>query len=87
MAVVSFDTLAFVERLESAGMAKPQAAVVAKAIHEVAFEQLVTKNDLALTANQLRLELRELEQRLTIRMGGMAAATITILGALIAFHR
>lgn len=80
MAAVAFDALAFVKRMQSAGMEPRQAEALSEALSTVALDQVVT-------INLLDIRLRELEQRLTIRMGAMTAATITILGALIAFHR
>jgi hypothetical protein len=72
----AFDTLAFVKRLSAAGMAAPQAEALAEALTEHAFDELVTKA-------HLENALHKLELRLTIRMGVLAAAIITILGALI----
>jgi len=80
MAVVAFDTLAFVKRMQAAGMEPRQAEAFAEALGNVVLAQMVT-------VDHLDLRLKELEQALTLRMGAMAAATITILGALIAFHR
>jgi len=72
MAQFGFDTLAFVKRLSAAGMNARQAEALAEALTEHAFTDLATKTD-----------LKELELRLTIRMGALSAATIAILGALI----
>ena len=72
MAQLAFDTLAFVKRLAAAGMNTRQAEALAEALTAHAFADLATKAD-----------LKELELRLTIRMGAMNAATIAILGALI----
>jgi hypothetical protein len=70
----AFDTLAFVKRLSAAGMEARQAEALAEALTAHAFHELVTKDD-----------LKDLELRLTIRMGALAAATVAILGALITF--
>lgn len=70
----AFDTLAFVKRLSAAGMEPRQAEALAEALTAHAFDELATKDD-----------LKDLELRLTIRMGALAAATIAILGALITF--
>jgi hypothetical protein len=69
-----FDTLGFVKKLAAAGMNTRQAEALAEALTTHAFEQLATKAD-----------VKELELRLTMRMGAMNAATIAILGALITF--
>jgi hypothetical protein len=68
----AFDTLAFVKRLSAAGMESRQAEALAEALTAHAFDELATKAD-----------LKDLELRLTIRMGALAAATIAVLGALI----
>ncbi len=70
----AFDTLAFVKRLSAAGMEARQAEALAEALTAHAFGELATKDD-----------LKDLELRLTIRMGALAAATVAILGALITY--
>ncbi|MEA3049581.1 MAG: Coiled-coil protein 90-like [Sphingomonadales bacterium] len=75
----AFDTLAFVKRLSAAGMEARQAEALAEALTAHAFDELVTKE-------HLQSALDKLELRLTVRMGVLAAATITILGALITLH-
>jgi len=81
----SFDTLAFVKRLSAAGWDTRQAEALAEALTGNAFDELATKSDLRELGSALRSEMKELELRLTIRMGAMNAATIAILGALITF--
>jgi len=73
MAQLTFDTLAFVKRLAAAGMNTRQAEAFAEALSEHAFTEVATKSD-----------LKELELRLTLRMGAMSAAIIAVLGAMIA---
>jgi hypothetical protein len=76
MAQVIFDTLGFVKKLSSAGMNSRQAEALAEALTTHAFDQLATKTD-----------LKDLELRLTLRMGAISAAStalsIAIIGALI----
>ena len=62
-----FDTLKLARRLESAGF-PPQQAGGAEAIAE-AISGLVTKAD-------LQNAMRDLEQRLTIRLGGMMVVAV-----------
>jgi hypothetical protein len=73
MATVSFDTLRFSRKLEESGFTHDQAVGVAEAFAETSGEAL---------ASQLRLDMRELELRLTMRMGGMAIATVAALVAI-----
>jgi hypothetical protein len=72
---LSFDTLAFAKRLAAAGMQSRQAQALAEALNDIVFDRLATKND-----------LRDLEHRLTVRMGAMITAsmalTVGILGTL-----
>lgn len=75
MAQLGFDTLAFAKRLAAAGMNSSQAEALAEALTEHAFTELATKSD-----------LKELELRLTMRMGAMLAVstalTVAILGTM-----
>ena len=60
---VAFDTLAYARRLRQAGFSEQQAEVQAEALAAVVTETLATKQD-----------LRELEYRLTLRLGVMTVA-------------
>jgi hypothetical protein len=62
-----FDTLKLARRLESAGFPAQQAGDMAEAIAE-AVAQLATKAD-----------LRELEQRMTIKFGGMIVVAVGVI--------
>ena len=73
MAQFGFDTLSFAKQLSTAGMDSRQAEALAEALAE----QLAPKSD-------LKSGLRELELRLTLRMGAIAVASVVILGTLIA---
>jgi hypothetical protein len=83
MATAIFDTHAFVKRLTAAGMPVEQAEILADEHARLLGEQLATKQDIAL----LRAELVAMEQRikdqLTIRFGGMLAAAVAIVAALV----
>lgn len=95
---VSFNTHAFVKRLELSGMSTEQAEALADALGDIVFETSATKTDLRelelrlandLKDLELRLsgDLKDLELRLMSRLGavvaGSTALTIAILGALI----
>ncbi len=66
-----FDTLKLARRLEAAGFAPQQAGDMAGAIAE-AISELVTKAD-------LQAAMRDLEQHLTIRLGGMMVVAVGIV--------
>lgn len=93
-APVSFDTLAFVRKLEDSGMAARQAEALAEALGDIVFKTTATKSDLRELELRLEARLRELELRLTSSLtvklgtaiGASTALTVAILGALISFH-
>jgi len=91
---IPFDTHAYVKRLIAAGVPESQAEVHAQAFVEVVIEQLATKQDLALQSQDIRAEieklraemhaaLKDLELRLTIRMGVMLMAAVAAIAALV----
>lgn len=67
-----FDTLQYTKKLTAAGVSQIQAEVQAEAIKELIDDKLVTKND-------LKIALRELELRMTIKLGGIVITGITLL--------
>ena len=71
---LAFDTHKYVKRLTNAGMPEPQAEVIADEQRSLIEDQLATKRD-----------LKELEQRLIIRLGGMMIAGFGVIAALIRF--
>ena len=66
-----FDTLKLARQLELAGFPPQQAGDMAEAIAE-AISELVTKAD-------LQNAMRDLEQRLTIRVGGMMVVAVGVI--------
>jgi CO/xanthine dehydrogenase Mo-binding subunit len=70
---VTFDTLKFVEKLESGGFMHDQANAAAEAFAEATSQELATEAG-----------LRELELRITVKLGGL---TIGATGVLIAAMR
>lgn len=87
---IPFDTHAFVKRLEAAGVPEPQAEVHAEALAELVVSHLATKQDLAdmearigSRFKELDSRFKELELRLTLRLGAMLAAAVAIVVALV----
>jgi len=88
--LVTFDTLKFVETLREAGVPEAQAKAMSQAMrdaHETA--ERVTRRDLreATTTigadiQTLRAELRAIEPRLTIRLGGIVVVALGAFTAL-----
>jgi hypothetical protein len=80
---ITFDTLGYFERLKAAGMPEAQARVQAEALREIIEDKLATKKDLLDLEFRMDGKLREMEYRLTIRLGGMLAAAVAVLAVLI----
>jgi hypothetical protein len=77
MSTVPFDTLKLADRLQAGGFSEEQAKTAASALSEaMAGAELVTKD-------HLDARLTSLEQRLTIKMGGMFVVAVGVLTALI----
>ena len=72
MTATTFDALAYFEKLKAAGVPEEQAKIQATALREIIDERLVTKD-------YLDLRLKELEYKLTIRLGGIVVACTAIL--------
>ncbi|MBY6243704.1 DUF1640 domain-containing protein [Methylosinus sp. Sm6] len=65
---VAFDTLKFVEKLEAGGFTHEQAKAAAEAFAEATSQELATKAD-----------LRELEMRMTVKLGGLIIGATGVL--------
>jgi hypothetical protein len=81
MATLTFDTLKFANKLKAAGLPPDQAEAQAEALAEVIelnIQDLVTKDDLAAS-------LKDLEQRLIIKLGGMMVVAVGVIVALVKF--
>ncbi len=72
MSTIVFDTHAFVKELIQAGMPEAQAEVLARSQATLIDENLATKQD-----------LKELELRLTIRLGSMMVVAVGVVAALV----
>lgn len=83
MTTTTFDTLGYFERLKAAGVPEQQAKVQTEALREIIEDKLATKQDLIEMELRFDTKLRELEYRLTIRLGGMMAASIAMVAALV----
>jgi D-arabinose 1-dehydrogenase-like Zn-dependent alcohol dehydrogenase len=79
MTAITFDTLKFANKLKAAGVPAQQAEAEAEALSDV-FE--ANLNELV-TKETLQQELHLLEQRMTIKLGGMMTAAIAITATLV----
>ncbi|MBF0107843.1 MAG: DUF1640 domain-containing protein [Magnetococcales bacterium] len=76
---IAFDTLAYAKKLKAVGFTEDQAEVQAEAMVELIEERLATKLDI----ENVRRDMKEMELRLVIRLGGMQAATVAVVAALV----
>ncbi len=71
MTATNFDTLAYAGKLQEAGFTEDQAEAQAEALRSVIDTNLATKQD-----------LKELESRITLRLGGLIVAGVGVLAVL-----
>ncbi|MCY4453465.1 MAG: hypothetical protein OXC01_16110 [Immundisolibacterales bacterium] len=83
MTSIAFDTHAFVKDLTAAGMPEAQAEVLAQSQAKLIDEKLATKQDLKALEERLRRDMKELEFRLTIRLGSMMVIAVGAVAALV----
>ena len=80
MATVTFDTHKFIRRLRDSGMSDEQAEALADALRDVQSEaELATKRDI----QDLETRIREVELRLTVKIGGMLVIAVGVLAGLL----
>lgn len=79
MAIATFDTLKFANRLTKSGFTREQAEAQAEALREIIDEQVATKEDI----KGLKTEIAGLFDKLLVRVGGMIGIGVTILAILI----
>jgi hypothetical protein len=75
----TFDSLSYAKHLRDNGVPQNQAEAHAEAARMFIMNELVTKEDLRIAADLITL-------RLTVRMGVMLAAGLTLLGAVLKLH-
>jgi len=83
---IIFDTLQYSKRLREAGFSQKQAEVQAEVIAEIVEDKVATKRDLeelriALKRDieELRRDMKELEYRMTVKIGSMFGIGIAVL--------
>ena len=90
MKALAFDTLKYSKRLVEAGFTDRQAEALAEEQAALVTDQLATKQDIAeikrdMKEMETRFDARliSLEHRLTVRLGGMLAAAVIVMAALV----
>ncbi len=74
----AFDTLGYSRRLRDAGVPQPQAEAHAEAAREFIMGELATRADLQTAIDGMRREIDTLALRLTVRLGGIVVAAVTV---------
>ena len=83
MTTITFDTHSFVKKLKAVGFTEEQAEVFASEQARLIEDKLTTKNDLIELENNLRRDMRELEYRIIIKLGGLMAVSIAAVATLV----
>lgn len=83
MTIITFDTHSFIKRLTTAGMPESQAEALAAEQSRLIEDRLATRDDLERLHLELQRDMRELELRLTIKLGALIAASVGIVAALV----
>ena len=83
MSAITFDTQAYIKKLEAVGVPEKQAEVQAQPLSELVNDRLVTKQDLERAMKELEHTMKELEYRLIIRLGSMMIVAIGVIAALV----
>jgi hypothetical protein len=79
MNTITFDALEAISRLQQAGFTEPQARSIVHTIKDIDLSELATKGDI----KDLRADMREMELRIKLQVGGMLAVSVGILATLI----
>jgi hypothetical protein len=77
MTTITFDTHTFVKRLTAVGFTEEQAEVFAAEQSRLIEDRLATKDDLIALETSLRRDMRELEYRMTIKLGGLMVVAVS----------
>ena len=86
MATIAFDTLRFSKRLKDAGVPDKQAEAEAEAlaeVFEVNLKELATKDDLVALERRFEDRMTMLEQRMTIKLGGLMVIAVSAVATLV----
>ena len=79
---MAFDTLKFAHRLEQVGVPRDQAEAHAELARDMIIADVATKADLVILGNELRAEIKLVEQHIIIRIGAMIVAAVGTLAVI-----
>ncbi len=80
---LTFDTLAYVKRLRSAGVTEEQAEIHAEALAEILEERIATKQDLKELELALKHDLANIKSEIIKWVEGMLVAQAAIVATLV----
>ena len=87
---IAFDTHAYVKKLKAVGFTEEQAEVKAETLAELIDERLATKHDLKelevvlkRDIAEVKRDMKEMELRMTIKLGAITTSGIIIVAALV----
>ncbi|MCJ2053722.1 hypothetical protein [Methylobacterium sp. J-070] len=78
----AFDTLTFTQRVEQVGVGREQAVAHAELARDMILADTATKADLTELKKDIEASLRELELRMTVKIGAIIGAAVTVITAL-----
>ena len=85
MSTITFDTLKFVEKLESGGFSHAQAKAAAEAFADATGQELATKADIVRLRTEMKADLADAKaDTLKWMIGAMGFQTFAILGGVAA---
>jgi len=83
MSALAFDTYAAVKKLKEAGFTEQQAEAQTALLTEVIAGDLATKHDIETLRADMKHDMKELELRLTIKLGAMLALAVGAVATLV----
>ena len=81
------DRLTLARALEEGGASRDAAEHIATEIYDAIHDNVATKTDVEHAVATLRAELREMEQRIVIRLGGLLVVVAGLAGTIVHFWR
>jgi hypothetical protein len=85
MAALTFDKLAYVDRLKAAGMDDREARALADGLDQALREEVATRTDLTAVKNELHVELQAMKHDILRWMVGVAFAQVGLTVAIVRF--
>ena len=73
MTTMTFDRLAYIDRLKAVGFTEPQARGMADGLDQALREEVATKSDIAVLRNEIGLLRAELKTEFGAGLGGLRA--------------